>query len=77
LEKIRPSITERNFYYQEGFRDIHVPLTACIAFALNPKGKLYTEENIKDCLVVQDLLSELQDGGLMTGGPPAFRKKEL
>ena len=46
------------------------------AVALNPRGKLYTEENIKDRLAVRDLLSELRDGGLMTGGPPAFGKKD-
>jgi uncharacterized protein YaiI (UPF0178 family) len=46
------------------------------AFALNPRGKLYTEENVKDRLAVRDLLSELRDGGLMTGGPPAFGKKD-
>ncbi|MEI7671676.1 MAG: YaiI/YqxD family protein [Deltaproteobacteria bacterium] len=46
------------------------------AFALNPRGKLYTEENIKDRLAVRDLLSELRDGGMMTGGPPAFGKKD-
>ncbi|MBA4397164.1 MAG: YaiI/YqxD family protein [Syntrophus sp. (in: bacteria)] len=46
------------------------------AFALNPRGKLYTEENIKDRLAVRDLLSELRDGGLMTGGPAVFGKKD-
>lgn len=46
------------------------------AFALNPRGTLYTEENIKDRLAVRDFLSELRDGGLMTGGPPAFGKKD-
>jgi uncharacterized protein len=46
------------------------------AFALNPRGMLYTEENIKDRLAVRDLLSELRDSGLMTGGPPAFGKRD-
>jgi hypothetical protein len=46
------------------------------AFALTPRGKLYTEENIKDRLALRDLLSELRDGGLMTGGPPAFGRKD-
>ena len=46
------------------------------AFALNPRGKLYTEENVKDRLAVRDLLSELRDGGLMTGGPPTFCRKD-
>jgi len=46
------------------------------AFALNPRGKLYTEDNIKDRLALRNLLSELRDGGLMTGGPSAFGKKD-
>jgi uncharacterized protein YaiI (UPF0178 family) len=46
------------------------------ACALNPRGKLYTEGNVKDRLAVRDLLSELRDGGLMTGGPPTFGKKD-
>jgi uncharacterized protein YaiI (UPF0178 family) len=46
------------------------------AFALNPRGKLYTEENVKERLAVRDLLSELRDGGLMTGGPSAFGKRD-
>lgn len=46
------------------------------AFALDPRGKLYTEANIKDRLALRDLLSELRDGGMMTGGPPKFSKKD-
>jgi uncharacterized protein len=46
------------------------------AFALNPRGKLYTAANIKDRLAMRDLLNELRDGGLMTGGPSAFSKKD-
>ena len=46
------------------------------AFALNPRGMLYTEENIKDRLALRDLLSDLRNGGLMTGGPPAFGRKD-
>jgi hypothetical protein len=46
------------------------------AAALNPRGKLYTEENIKDRLSIRDLLSELRDGGLITGGPPSFGPKD-
>jgi len=46
------------------------------AFALNPRGKLYTEDNIKDRLAMRDLLSELRDDGMMTGGPSAFGRKD-
>jgi uncharacterized protein len=46
------------------------------AFALNPRGKLYTEANIKDRLAMRDLLNELRDGGMVTGGPAKFGKKD-
>jgi hypothetical protein len=46
------------------------------AFALNPRGQLYSEENIKDRLALRDLLATLRDGGLLTGGPPPFSRKD-
>jgi hypothetical protein len=46
------------------------------AFALNYRGKLYTEDNIKDRLAMRDLMNELRDSGMMTGGPAAFGKKD-
>ena len=46
------------------------------AFALNHRGKLYTEGNIKDRLAMRDLMYELRDGGMITGGPSMFSKKD-
>jgi len=46
------------------------------AFALNPRGSLYTESNIKDKLAMRDLMTGLRDSGMMTGGPSVFGKKE-
>jgi len=46
------------------------------AFAMNPRGLLYTEHNIKDRLAMRDLLGELRDNGMITGGPSAFGKKD-
>ena len=46
------------------------------AFALNPRGKLYTEENIKDSLSMRGLMSGLRDSGMITGGPATFNKKD-
>ena len=46
------------------------------AFAMNPRGELYTEHNIKDRLAMRDLLKELRDNGMVTGGPAAFSKKD-
>jgi uncharacterized protein YaiI (UPF0178 family) len=42
------------------------------AFALNPRGELYTEENIGSRLAVRDLLEDLRNSGMDTGGPSAF-----
>jgi uncharacterized protein YaiI (UPF0178 family) len=57
-----------------------IPLAARVitkgASALDPRGKLYTEENINDRLAMRDLLSKLRDVGLMTGGPPPFGRKD-
>ena len=46
------------------------------AFAMNPRGMLYTEHNIKDRLAMRDLLGELRDNGMITGGPAVFCKKD-
>ncbi len=46
------------------------------AFAMNPRGTLYTEHNIKDRLGMRDLIGELRDNGMITGGPAAFSKKD-
>jgi hypothetical protein len=46
------------------------------AFAMNPRGKLYTEHNIKDRLAMRDLLNELRNNGTITGGPAIFSKRD-
>ena len=47
------------------------------AYALNPRGELYTEDNVKDRLATRDLMHGLRDGGMITGGPPAFNPKDV
>lgn len=46
------------------------------AFALNYRGKLYTEDNIKDRLAMRDLMNQLRDGGTISGGPSTFSKRD-
>ena len=50
-----------------------VPLAARIvekgATGLNPRGELYTEENVAACLAMRNLMDELRGGGLVQGGP--------
>ena len=47
------------------------------AAAINPRGMQYTKENIKDHLQRRDMREELRDNGMVSGGPDAYRKKEL
>lgn len=55
-----------------------IPLAAEVVekggHALNPRGELYTEDNIRERLAMRDLLDQLRGSGIETGGPPAFSK---
>lgn len=42
----------------------------CIA--LNPRGELYTEDNIRQRLNMRDFMDTLRGSGIDTGGPAAF-----
>ena len=46
------------------------------AHALNPRGDWYTKENIKMRLAVRDLLEDLRNSDIQTGGPSAYRPKD-
>ncbi len=45
------------------------------AHAIDHRGELYSEENIKQYLTMRNLMSELRDSGEVTGGPAPFSKK--
>jgi uncharacterized protein YaiI (UPF0178 family) len=53
-----------------------IPLAARIVeiggVALDPRGELYTEENVGERLSVRDLMQELRSEGLIQGGPGQF-----
>jgi uncharacterized protein YaiI (UPF0178 family) len=42
------------------------------AFALNPRGELYSVENIRQVLDMRNFMDSLRSSGVETGGPPAF-----
>lgn len=52
-----------------------IPLAAEVvakqAYALNPRGELYTKENIKEHLAMRDFMTGLRDTGQVAGGGPA------
>jgi uncharacterized protein YaiI (UPF0178 family) len=56
-----------------------IPLAAEVVekggFALNPRGKFYSTENIKEHLSTRDFLDNLRSSGVDTGGPPTLSKK--
>lgn len=45
--------------------------------ALNPRGELYTKENIKQRLSIRDLNEHLRSSGLISGGPPTIHAREI
>ena len=53
-----------------------IPLAARIvangAVGLDPRGELYTEENVGERLSVRDLMAELRGAGMIQGGPAQF-----
>lgn len=46
------------------------------AFALNPRGELYTAENIKIRLNMRDFMDTMRASGVNTGGPPALSQND-
>lgn len=47
------------------------------AKVLSPKGKIYNESNITDSLATRNLLTDLRDSGIISGGgPPPFSNKD-
>jgi uncharacterized protein YaiI (UPF0178 family) len=44
--------------------------------ALNPRGELYTSENIKARLNMRDFMDSLRSSGINTGGPPPLGPKD-
>ena len=57
-----------------------IPLAAEViekaGHALNPRGELYTVENIRSRLNMRDFMDTLRASGVNTGGPPALSKSD-
>ncbi len=55
-----------------------IPLAAEViekeCIALNPRGELYTTDNIKNRLTMRDLMDTLRSSGIDTGGPSALNQ---
>lgn len=57
-----------------------IPLAALViekgALALNPRGELYTIDNIKQKLTMRDFMEDLRGSGIHTGGPDSFSQAD-
>ncbi len=57
-----------------------IPLAAEVVakggHALNPRGELYTEDNIRARLNMRDFMDTLRASGIETGGPPVLNKRD-
>ncbi|MFO7604763.1 MAG: YaiI/YqxD family protein [Desulfurivibrionaceae bacterium] len=57
-----------------------IPLAADVvakgAFALNPRGELYTEETIRERLSMRNFMDELRMNGIDTGGPATLSQRD-
>ena len=57
-----------------------IPLAAEViargCLALNPRGELYTEDNIRQRLNMRDFMDTLRSSGVDTGGPGSFSQAD-
>jgi uncharacterized protein YaiI (UPF0178 family) len=57
-----------------------IPLAAAVVrgggHALNPRGELYTEDNVQEHLAVRNLMDSLRGDGTNIGGPAAFSQSD-
>ena len=57
-----------------------IPLAADViakgGLALNPRGELYTKDNIRSRLYVRNLMDTLRSSGIETKGPPPMSQKD-
>ncbi len=47
------------------------------AIVINPRGELYSAQNIKQHLANRNMNESLRSTGLLSGGPPKFAAKEI
>jgi uncharacterized protein YaiI (UPF0178 family) len=57
-----------------------IPLAADVVrrggYALNPRGELYTADNVQEYLAVRNLMQTLRGSGENVGGPAAFNHSD-
>lgn len=58
-----------------------IPLAAFVvekqALAIDHRGEIYTEENVRERLSIRDFMKDIRDSGVITGGPAPYGPKDL
>ena len=44
--------------------------------AINPRGTVYTPDNVKEALATRNLMQDLREEGTMSGGPPPLGPRD-
>jgi uncharacterized protein YaiI (UPF0178 family) len=56
-----------------------IPLAAALVdkglTVIDPRGELYSPENVGERLAMRDFMTDLREAGVETGGPPPFSPK--
>ena len=84
--RVGPGLDEADHYLvrETGTDDLvitaDIPLAARLVArgvaALNPRGEVYSTENIQERLTLRDLKEELRSAGVTTGGPSPFHHRD-
>jgi uncharacterized protein len=57
-----------------------IPLAAILVekgvLVLDPRGEVYTQENVRERLSIRDFMDSLRSAGVETGGPASFGQRE-
>ncbi len=79
-----PDVADRHIAEHASEEDIaitaDIPLAAILVekglVVIDPRGEVYTEENVRHRLSIRDFMESLRDTGVDTGGPKPFGPRE-
>ncbi len=79
-----PDVADRHIVEHAAPRDLaitaDIPLAADLVengvVVLDPRGELYSEENVRERLSIRDFMDSLRGAGVETGGAKPYGKKE-
>ena len=79
-----PDVADQHIADQAAEGDIaitaDIPLAAILVekglAVLDPRGEVYTEENVRERLSIRDFMESMRGAGMETGGPKPYGRRE-